>query len=91
MATENSAAPHVNGDGDVDRYFGCESLEENDPEMYAIVIKEKERQRKGLELIASENFPSRAVLEALGSCLQNKYCEGYPGNRCMSKDLKLSF
>eukprot|EP00057_Strongylocentrotus_purpuratus_P006578 XP_011661052.1 PREDICTED: serine hydroxymethyltransferase, cytosolic isoform X2 [Strongylocentrotus purpuratus] len=78
-----------NGDGslktvtnsDGSPWFGHQSLEENDPEMYAIILKEKDRQRKGLELIASENFPSRAVLEALGSCLQNKYCEGYPGNR----------
>ena len=42
---------------------------------------EKSRQRHGLELIASENFASKAVLEALGSCLNDKYSEGYPGIR----------
>uniref|UniRef100_A0A3B3UIX3 Serine hydroxymethyltransferase n=1 Tax=Poecilia latipinna TaxID=48699 RepID=A0A3B3UIX3_9TELE len=44
-------------------------------------VKEKHRQTYGLELIASENFASRAVLEALGSCMNNKYSEGYPGQR----------
>nr|XP_033770709.1 serine hydroxymethyltransferase, cytosolic isoform X1 [Geotrypetes seraphini]XP_033770710.1 serine hydroxymethyltransferase, cytosolic isoform X1 [Geotrypetes seraphini]XP_033770711.1 serine hydroxymethyltransferase, cytosolic isoform X1 [Geotrypetes seraphini] len=58
-----------------------EPLETNDAEVYEIIRKEKHRQRFGLELIASENFASRAVLEALGSCLNNKYSEGYPGQR----------
>lgn len=58
-----------------------EPLSENDPEIYQIIRNEKERQREGLELIASENFASAAVLEALGSCLNNKYSEGYPGVR----------
>ncbi|XP_015264828.1 PREDICTED: serine hydroxymethyltransferase, cytosolic [Gekko japonicus] len=58
-----------------------EPLDTNDPEVYDIIRKEKRRQRLGLELIASENFASRAVLEALGSCLNNKYSEGYPGQR----------
>ena len=58
-----------------------ETLLENDPEVYQIIRNEKERQRDGLELIASENFASAAVLEALGSCLNNKYSEGYPGTR----------
>lgn len=56
-------------------------LELNDPEVYQIVKDEKSRQRGGLELIASENFASKAVLEALGSCLNDKYSEGYPGIR----------
>lgn len=56
-------------------------LSEFDPEMYELVKKEKQRQLKGLELIASENFTSRAVLDTLGSCLTNKYSEGYPGVR----------
>ncbi|XP_028355736.1 serine hydroxymethyltransferase, cytosolic isoform X1 [Physeter macrocephalus] len=51
------------------------------PQVYNIIKKESNRQRVGLELIASENFASRAVLEALGSCLNNKYSEGYPGQR----------
>lgn len=50
-------------------------------QVYNIIKKESKRQRVGLELIASENFASRAVLEALGSCLNNKYSEGYPGQR----------
>lgn len=60
---------------------GQESLAESDPDIMSIVSKEKHRQKYGLELIASENFASRAVLEALGSCLNNKYSEGYPGAR----------
>ncbi|XP_061567395.1 serine hydroxymethyltransferase, cytosolic [Cololabis saira] len=52
-----------------------------DSEVFSIIKKEKQRQTYGLELIASENFASRAVLEALGSCMNNKYSEGYPGQR----------
>ncbi|XP_050407740.2 serine hydroxymethyltransferase, mitochondrial [Patella vulgata] len=62
-------------------WTGNEPLSESDPELMGIVSKEKHRQTYGLELIASENFASRAVLEALGSCLTNKYSEGYPGAR----------
>ncbi|KAF5899280.1 serine hydroxymethyltransferase, cytosolic-like, partial [Clarias magur] len=58
-----------------------EPLSTNDPEVFEIIRKEKKRQTNGLELIASENFTSRAVLEALGSCMNNKYSEGYPGQR----------
>uniref|UniRef100_A0A4W4EFP9 Serine hydroxymethyltransferase n=1 Tax=Electrophorus electricus TaxID=8005 RepID=A0A4W4EFP9_ELEEL len=58
-----------------------EPLSSNDPEVFDIIKKEKKRQIYGLELIASENFTSRAVLEALGSCMNNKYSEGYPGQR----------
>ncbi|MEM3399793.1 MAG: serine hydroxymethyltransferase [Candidatus Micrarchaeia archaeon] len=52
-----------------------------DPEIFSAVVKELERQRNGLEMIPSENFPSLAVLEALGTVLNNKYAEGYPGKR----------
>ena len=52
------------------------SLEEFDPELAAMVQAEDRRQRSGLELIASENFASKAVREVLGSCLTNKYSEG---------------
>lgn len=52
-----------------------------DPEIYAILEKEKERQQSHIELIASENFTYPAVLEAAGSVLTNKYAEGYPGKR----------
>ncbi|OVA11744.1 Serine hydroxymethyltransferase [Macleaya cordata] len=56
-------------------------LTEADPEVRAIIDHEKNRQFKSLELIASENFTSRAVMEAVGSCLTNKYSEGLPGKR----------
>ena len=57
------------------------SLAEADPEIARIVAAETARQNDGLELIASENFTSRAVMEAVGSTLTNKYAEGYPGKR----------
>eukprot|EP00455_Lapot_gusevi_P042790 TRINITY_DN512_c0_g2_i4.p1 TRINITY_DN512_c0_g2~~TRINITY_DN512_c0_g2_i4.p1 ORF type:complete len:459 (+),score=225.76 TRINITY_DN512_c0_g2_i4:52-1428(+) len=57
------------------------SLEEADPEVFDLLEHEKARQWKGLELIASENFTSRAVMEALGSHFTNKYSEGLPGAR----------
>ncbi|XP_046441010.1 serine hydroxymethyltransferase, mitochondrial-like [Daphnia pulex] len=63
------------------KWTGQETLAQDDPEMWALVKEEKMRQKQGLELIASENFCSRAGLEALGSCLNNKYSEGYPGQR----------
>jgi glycine hydroxymethyltransferase len=57
------------------------TLAEADPEIAEAIRRELERQNSGLELIASENFVSRAVLEAAGSVLTNKYAEGYPGRR----------
>lgn len=62
-------------------WTGREPLKDDDPEMYKLIRQEKERQIQGLELIASENFCSRAAIEAMGSCLNNKYSEGYPGAR----------
>jgi len=56
-------------------------LQSEDPEIAAVVLGELERLRGGLQLIASENFTSPAVLAALGSTLSNKYAEGYPGKR----------
>ncbi len=56
-------------------------LEAQDPEIAEILLSELERARGGLQLIASENFTSPAVLAALGSTLSNKYAEGYPGKR----------
>jgi len=56
-------------------------LEESDPEIAAAIDSETRRQHEGLELIASENFVSEAVLEAMGSVFTNKYAEGYPGKR----------
>lgn len=57
------------------------SLKDADPELFEIIEHEKQRQRECINLIPSENFTSRAVLEALGSVMQNKYSEGYPGMR----------
>jgi len=57
------------------------SLERTDPEIAKVIRAETERQARNLELIASENFVSEAVLEAVGSVLTNKYAEGYPGKR----------
>lgn len=58
-----------------------ENLKNEDIEVYDAVMKELNRQRNKIELIASENFVSPAVMEAMGSYLTNKYAEGYPGNR----------
>jgi len=52
-----------------------------DPEVHGIIVAEKDRQNRGLEMIASENFTSLPVLECMGSCLHNKYSEGQPGQR----------
>src|SRR5215813_2948656 len=57
------------------------ALAQRDPEIYAAIQKEIERQEHNLELIASENVVSQAVLDAQGSVLTNKYAEGYPGKR----------
>lgn len=56
-------------------------LESHDPELYQFIQLEKDRQEYGLEMIASENYASLAVMEAQGSVLTNKYAEGYPGKR----------
>jgi len=56
-------------------------LRHDDPEIFAAVEAEATRQREGLEMIASENFTSAAVMQAVGSVLTNKYAEGYPGRR----------
>ncbi len=64
-----------------DNTFFSASLSASDPEIYAAVSSELGRQRHEIELIASENIVSRAVLEAAGTVLTNKYAEGYPGKR----------
>jgi len=66
-------APHTS--------FFSQSLAEADPDLAGIADRELKRQQDEIELIASENFVSRAVLEAAGTVLTNKYAEGYPGNR----------
>lgn len=54
---------------------------EKDTAIFSLITKEKKRQQHGIELIASENFVSKQVMQAMGSCLTNKYAEGYPGRR----------
>ncbi|HQQ87865.1 MAG TPA: serine hydroxymethyltransferase, partial [Smithellaceae bacterium] len=56
-------------------------LEKIDPELHQAIKAETRRQAQNIELIASENFVSEAVLEAQGCIMTNKYAEGYPGNR----------
>ena len=60
---------------------GLRHLENEDPEVFQAIARETQRQRLGLEMIASENYASQAVMEAQGSILTNKYAEGYPGKR----------
>jgi glycine hydroxymethyltransferase len=69
--------------GDRGAYWGpdFDALQAQDPEIASVVLGELDRLRGGLQLIASENFTSPAVLAALGSTLSNKYAEGYPGRR----------
>ena len=68
-----------------------DEIEVADQEMYDIIRKEKDRQKRGLELIASENFTSKAVLQCLGSCLNNKYSEGQVGQRFVLSQLAFDF
>jgi len=62
-------------------HFNIEQVRKIDPEVAEAIDKELDRQQNGLEMIASENFTSRAVMEACGTVLTNKYAEGYPGKR----------
>jgi RpiB/LacA/LacB family sugar-phosphate isomerase len=68
-------------DGLVEKAFDPIALKQTDPDVYKIVKDEARRQRQNIELIASENYASRAVQECSGSVLTNKYAEGYPGKR----------
>lgn len=61
--------------------MNLENLQQEDKKISDLIYKELERQKKSIELIASENFTSKAVMEAMGSCLTNKYAEGYPNKR----------
>ncbi|HEU5430924.1 MAG TPA: hypothetical protein VFU81_04630, partial [Thermomicrobiales bacterium] len=78
MATRPTTARAT---GKVDAMLTAPALIEADPEVAAAIAREQERERLGIELIASENFVSAAVLRAVGSVLTNKYAEGYPGKR----------
>ncbi|MCL0033681.1 serine hydroxymethyltransferase, partial [Thermodesulfovibrionales bacterium] len=61
--------------------MNIEYLKETDPEIYEVICREIAREQNKILLIASENYASRAVIEAQGSVLTNKYAEGYPGRR----------
>ncbi len=63
------------------KWYLNQTLGESDPQLFELIQDEKRRQRRGLEMIASENFTSLSVLQSLSSCLHNKYSEGYPGQR----------
>jgi len=76
VLANNSNEPAIRSPG-----FFSEILADADPEIFAAIKGEMGRQRDNIELIASENIVSRAVLEATGSILTNKYAEGYPGKR----------
>lgn len=86
-ASANSASKRVSFEPDLEarrsavRSWGNQPLPIADPDVFKIMEKEKVRQFKGIELIASENFVCKAVMEALGSHLTNKYSEGMPGAR----------
>ena len=73
--------PNTRASASPDEVFFTGTVAERDPELYVALRKELGRQRDQIELIASENIVSRAVLEAQGSVLTNKYAEGYPGRR----------
>ena len=75
-----SLANAAHATGDKSRFFD-QPLAEADPDLHAAILGEMKRQQEQIELIASENIVSRAVLEAQGSVLTNKYAEGYPGRR----------
>jgi glycine hydroxymethyltransferase len=66
---------------DIETTSPTPSLQESDPVIFNLIAQEHGRQKENIELIASENFTSRAVMEAQGSCLTNKYAEGYPKKR----------
>ena len=77
----SASATTVNGTKVEDTWTLNDPLSNVDPVVHEIIVKEKHRQRTCLEMIASENLTSLAVLECLGSCVNNKYSEGQPGAR----------
>ena len=81
FSTQTSIATNPDPLGNFETLTGLEPLCEHDPLVYSIIEREKKRQFESLELIASENFTSKAVMECLGSALTNKYAEGLPGKR----------
>jgi len=77
----NSNAQKKEPNAMIENSFFLTSLAQSDPEVFGVIGKELERQQDQIELIASENIVSKAVLQAQGSVLTNKYAEGYPGKR----------
>jgi len=71
--------------GDAAAWAGNQDIEIADPEILALMKREKARQKRCLEMIASENFTSKAVLQALGSSFTNKYSEGQVGQRLVQE------
>ena len=63
----------------INNNFFEQNLKDSDPDIYSTISEELDRQKNHLELIASENIASKAVIEAQGSVLKKKYAEGYPG------------
>ena len=61
------------------------TIETQDPQVFAAIAGEERRQRQNLELIASENYSSKAVREAMGSVMTDKYAEGYPGKTLLRR------
>ncbi len=82
-ATMGNMPHHLESEAGDSHHAGSlgNALRKVDPEIFDAIVAEERRQRENIELIASENFTSRAVMEAQGSCLTNKYAEGYPGKR----------
>ena len=76
-----SATNHIIGCAGIKRRVSMNWIQREDPEVWAAVAGEMDRQRTGLEMIASENYTSPAVMQCMGSVLTNKYAEGYPGRR----------
>ncbi|KAL0220343.1 hypothetical protein RCL1_000197 [Eukaryota sp. TZLM3-RCL] len=81
LSTSNSSSSTLSTLASLASKIGNKPLSSTDPELFSLIQNEKKRQCTGLELIASENFTSKAVIDCLGSCLTNKYSEGYPGQR----------
>merc|ERR1711939_592643 len=77
----STASLRAAGNGEAQNTLMGEHLKDADPEIYEILQREIKRQKHFINLIPSENFTSQAVLDALGSVMQNKYSEGYPGAR----------
>ena len=81
MSSTDARIPVSPEDSETERIFGSRTLAETDPEIWDVIQAERARQQNEIQLIASENYVSPAVLAAAGSVLTNKYAEGYPGRR----------